>query len=214
MKLGQGIFMWDAIERRSNRYGYIYMSDVNYALDVKVTVEDYKTAINLLVGKKVKLWAVVLESRESGHLGDAFLGIVPTRPEVKEKVELGVGKLVVGVNYDGEATIGLKPSDRRKELWINPHKLYRLHDQTVELFVEETTEAETNMDTFGNFGDIKDGVIDNGDGTVQVKTAGDDHPDLKIKLPPTFTNIGDGCFIVEPQKSDKGVRMKAEIRHA
>jgi hypothetical protein len=38
-------------------------------------------------------------------------------------------------------TLIMAPGDGRKERWIDPRKLCRLHNQTVELSVEETTDA-------------------------------------------------------------------------
>lgn len=134
-KIGSGIFSWNANERRSNRYGYIFLDKENYDHDATATLYFDKALAAKLCGKKVKMHAVVTASRQSGHIGDFFLGIFPTQPEVGEHVDLGVGIL----DYQPEHSdmVGLKPLDGRTELWIDPDKLYRLHDQTVDLFIEE-----------------------------------------------------------------------------
>jgi hypothetical protein len=37
----------------------------------------------------------------------------------------------------------LAPSDGRETFWMDPRKLYRLHDQTVDVLVEETADEFT-----------------------------------------------------------------------
>ena len=128
MKIGQGVFGWDGEERRSNRYGSFNLLHSNCKVSIPTK----------LYGKRVRITCKVLKSRKSKHIGDLFLGIGPTQPEVGEVIELGVGVLhTEPCDWDerGNPTIILKPEDGRRELWIDPRKLYRLHDQTVEVFI-------------------------------------------------------------------------------
>ncbi len=140
--VGFGIFMWNGDERRSNRYGGFFMSDSTFN-DGATVKPRLSPELKALVGKKVKVSCQVVEARESGHIGDLFLGVFPTIPDVGENVELGVAILDYDASSDPAKysdTIFMVPSDDRGELWIDPRKLYRLHDQTVNLFIEETDE--------------------------------------------------------------------------
>lgn len=56
-------------------------------------------------------------------------------------VRLGPGILRIGLveAWDSSVTtsVGLEPEDDRPTLWLDPRALYRLHDQTVDLFVTD-----------------------------------------------------------------------------
>jgi len=80
------------------------------------------------------LIAIVKETRPSGHVGDFFRGLQPSTPKIGERIELGTGTIF----YDDHETIGLRPDDGRDRDWLDPRKLYRLHDQTVELYFVAT----------------------------------------------------------------------------
>lgn len=136
--IGEGIFGWPAGERRTDRYGTCFVANGTWDEDTG------QPEMNLdgIVGKHGKLIAVVLETRESGHIGDLFHGFFPETPEVDEKIELGEGTLfsdrIESAHLD---VIGLEPDDDRNEFWLDPKKMYRCHDQTVRLEFHETPAA-------------------------------------------------------------------------
>lgn len=201
-KIARGIVCWDGEERRSDRYGAIALQDEAFNGDhtqLEVTF-DSKTA-QLFKFKKVRMAAKVLEARKSGHLGDLAHKIFPTTPDVGETVDLGIGYLDLEVcPYDPKTTcLLLRPEDGRARFWFDPYKLYRLHDQTVDLFIEETTEKCTPM---VDIPPPKEGMISNGDGSFQAKGF---TPTDAIKLRPAIRRLGDGMFMLEdPAKAPAG----------
>ncbi len=56
----------------------------------------------------------------------------PSTPDVGETIDLGTGRFRLG-KAEKTLTFGLEPADGRQTDWFDPAKLYRLHDQTVEL---------------------------------------------------------------------------------
>jgi len=202
MKIGHGIFTWNGSERRNRRYGAFYAASNNYNQDVEVRPYLDIEYLKLLIGKRVLIHCVVTESRDSGHAGDAFLGIKPSRPQVGETVILGVGVLQLGDNGADEPTIILQPSDGRKELWIDPRKLYLLHDQTVDIYVDATDAPESPRPDL-EF--TKAGVIANRDGTLQYSGVQAEEGD---RLLPTVEDVGDGLFEMRFPKDGE----RAEIR--
>jgi len=160
--IGYGILTWDAYERRSNRYGSINLVSTDFCEKVirkPIINYDY---IESLVGKRVKLTAVIKENRESGHCGDMFLNITPSMSNIADNILIGIGILFTEKNVCGLA-FGLKPSDNRDDLWLDPRSLYKLHDQTVEIFAELSNEPDHIVEPFNesnyNEGDVK--VIEN-----------------------------------------------------
>jgi len=141
----QGIFSWPRSERVSDRYGAIGMYETNYNEDATAAVVLDKVALRQLRGKRVHIAARVLEARESGHIGDLFRGIFPSQPAVGEVIDLGVGEFFTDT-VDGQFVFGLEPDDDRVIDWFDPEKLYRLHDQTVELDIEEATPVYFSTD--------------------------------------------------------------------
>jgi hypothetical protein len=140
--LGMGIFSWETFERRSNRYGSFCLSANNY--ECNVTCQNY-ISLNVAreyIGKKVKLIAKVIASRNSGHIGDLALKIFPTRPNVGDLIEIGVGEFILESIPIGmkDCSISILPNDGRKIFLIDPRKFYMLHDQTVEIYIEKTEE--------------------------------------------------------------------------
>ena len=134
----------------------------------------------------------VIAARDSDHVGDHFYGIIPTTPDVGEVIDLGVGTFRLGLipQYaeDQSISMGLEPGDGRQELWIDPRLLYRIHDQTVEVHVEETDEDFT---PFCGLRQIRaDGVVANGDGSFQSKT------DAIEGVIPRAVQMGDGLFFL------------------
>jgi hypothetical protein len=144
-KLAHGVFTWSGSERRSDRYGSFILLAEPYGAP-PVTVPTYDAALaSRLNGKRVRIVVKVVETRRSGHIGDRFLNIYPTTPEVGEHVELGVGIFSTQPD-EGDPRVTsttLAPSDGRETFWIDPRKLYWLHDQTVDVFVEETDDEFT-----------------------------------------------------------------------
>ena len=128
--LGEGVLSWNHNERVSDRYGSVWLARAPHS-------NRYVELDNLadVVGKKGRLIAYVKETRESHHIGDIFRGVGPETPGVGEKIVLGEG-LVFVEHAVGVETIGLRPDDGRDNDWMDIKKLYRAHDQTVELVFE------------------------------------------------------------------------------
>ena len=132
MKLiGTGILSWPRYERIGDRYGLVGLfprdNEDEDALPMDIVPLD---------GFKGQLIAKVLEARKSKHIGDFFRGFFPTTPEVGEEIILGEGTVFYEA-VDDEIFIGLKPEDGRKTDWLDPEKLYRAHQQYVELYFKE-----------------------------------------------------------------------------
>lgn len=193
MLIGKGILTWDGKERRTDRYGSIVLDNTNYDGNVNVEPSLDMNTVADLDGKKVKLTAVIVESRESGHIGDMFHGIFPSMPDVGERIEIGVGILgSESVVFGAEGTaLTLEPNDGRPTWWIDPHVLYRLHDQTIELYAEETEEDAVPFDTMVTTEEPIAEVLEGG--VVQVKGT-DDLAEYNIQ--PKIENLGDGLFSV------------------
>ena len=136
--IARGIFSWHPAERITKRYGAFMINKESYNREI---ASNYKfqdmDKVAPLVGKRVRILASVFQSRYSGHIGDLFLGIYPTQPSVGDTVELGVGVLdyIKDKGCPEWSEFVLHPEDKREELWIDPNKLYTLHDQTVELWI-------------------------------------------------------------------------------
>lgn len=132
--VGTGLFTWPRNERVSDRYGLFFLED---AAGVGARKLEHLPG---LLGKRCEVIAVVRETRESHHVGDFFRGFTPSTPKVSESISLGVGELVSMLMDQGWGmAIGLRPEDGRAADWIDPRKLYRIHDQTVDLFIGVTT---------------------------------------------------------------------------
>jgi hypothetical protein len=134
MLIGKGIVAWGPGERHTNRYGVVLLRGTTYHTDVTYPEELDVMVLGAMKGR-VRLTCKVLEARESGHCGDFDLGIQPTTPSVGEELEIGVGRIDWNPALPG---ILLRPDDGREDFWIDPRILYRLHDQTIELYAEET----------------------------------------------------------------------------
>jgi hypothetical protein len=140
--VGKGVFTWNKRERVSNRYGSFNLSFESYNGEkTKLDLDSFGILnpeyIKFLIDKKIKIICKVIETRKSGHIGDIFLGIFPSTPELNEVIEFeGIFDSAVDSDMDSLSFI-LKPEDNRRELWLDPLKLYRLHDQTVEVYMEK-----------------------------------------------------------------------------
>ena len=201
MKVASGILNWDSGERRSNRYGFIFLDRAPFEGLARAKVLVDRELLERHRGARVHLTVKITKGRVSTHVGDAALGIRPPReaPRAGSVIDLGVGILAVEPAYfDAQlTTIGLVPGDGRSELWLDPRKLYILHDQTVDVFIEPTT------DDFTPAPDLPcatAGVFDNGDGeSLQVKKTGD-----SIALEPVIEKLGQGMFAISPPVSKEG----------
>lgn len=199
IRLGKGIFTWEGAERRSNRYGSFSLWETDYASTASCVVEWASDAAKALASKKVRLFAHILEVRESGHIGDLFLSIFPSTPDVGEIIEIGIGTFIPG---EGIYLVTLQPSDGRGDLWIDPRILYRLHDQTVEIFAEETDLDEYPRPDLS----VSEGARSCGDGDVQVR--GEQYSS-GVAIRPTILQLGDGLFEIRPV--DISAMKKGEI---
>jgi hypothetical protein len=192
-KLGHGVFTWSGSERRSDRYGAFNLCAEPYEGKVVTQVTYDKALAKELEDKRVRVLVKVVETRESGHLGDIFLGILPSTPEVGEEVDLGVGILhTEPCEWDKKVTSTfLVPGDppTRETFWFDPNKLYRLHDQTVDVFIEETdAEFTPGWTPSAKQGD---GMIANGDGSFQAKNI---EVASGTKIAPKVERLGQGLF--------------------
>lgn len=118
-----GTLSWPRHERISDRYGSIHL-----------TPNVPGAELEAMAGQRVSIRAVVVEARQSAHVGDFCRGIYPSTPDVGQHFDLGAGALEVDY-VEGALCFGLRPDDGRDHDWFDPHVLYRLHDQTVEIEV-------------------------------------------------------------------------------
>lgn len=134
--LGKGELTWPRGERVSDRYGLVFLFNVETGSHIpfnKKTIEKNR-------GTKGSLIAVVTETRQSNHIGDIFRGIGPVTPDVGEEIELGRDGELYFESVEGIDCIGLRQN--REIDWLDPVKLYRAHEQTVELyFISEHARA-------------------------------------------------------------------------
>lgn len=136
--LGTGVLTWSADERRSDRYGTVYLIEEGFNSLSRRSYRSligFETALelNCLTGELI---TKVKRSRDSTHIGDLFRGIFPSRPEVGEIIPLGSGDAFWERAPEGGFQVGLKPRDGRQDSWLDIPKLYRAHEQTVELWFE------------------------------------------------------------------------------
>ena len=139
MKIGRGILCWGRAERITDRYGSITLISESCDPYDEEQEPDCIEFRRELEGLKGCLSAVVVETRESPHCGDFARMIVPSTPEVGERVILGCGTLFFEEEWykpKGCYNLGLKPADGREHDWMDPRGLYRLHYQTVEIHFE------------------------------------------------------------------------------
>lgn len=143
-QIGEGILTWASYEKITRRYGQVTLGGITSQGDVRGIQKWNEDVLWAMEGQWVKLWALVLESRGSGHRGDVDLGLTPSAPEVGETIVLGVGELTTYKSPWGDRTgfpsyyVGLRPAKHRSELWMDPRNLYRLHDQVVQLCADYT----------------------------------------------------------------------------
>lgn len=206
--IAAGIFVWDGYERRSNRYGSFNLVNTNFERNDKAEVTYRMKAIEKLVHHRVRITVLVVTTRTSGHAGDHALHIFPTTPEVGDEIDLGVGVLSMRDTVWSYVshTIVLQPDDKRSYMWMDPRKLYVLHDQTVEVYAEFTSEpCSPKPDiSVATLSDVE--AFDNGDGSFQLK--GDVKDGEPVRVIPHFESLGDGLFVAT-MSPGKGRRLKA-----
>jgi hypothetical protein len=192
--LGSGIFIWGSEERVSNRYGAFTLCPSNFDENVEVPVSFDAEGAAPLIGTRVKITCLIIESRPSGHAGDKALGLIPHQPDVGALIEVGVGIFdLEPLSFANSVpAIVLRPDVDRDELWIDPRRLYQLHDQTVRVFVEPTDEPCTpQADLIA-----QSGSWSNGDNTIQTKRIKLVHG---MKAKPKIRPLGDGMFEINTQ---------------
>ena len=125
--LGTGQFGWQRRERVTDRYGAVALFDTGDgpALNLEVFTR--------IEGQRGHLEAVVIETRQSAHLGDLFRGLFPETPEVGEVIRLCEPGVAFVERGDCGLQVGIRPDDDRKVDWLDPEAMYRCHDQTVRL---------------------------------------------------------------------------------
>lgn len=203
--IAQGIFMWDGNERRSDRYGAFYANTSSYNGDKSKTIRPSfdQDVLKQFVGKRVKITAIVMENRESGHIGDLFLGITPDPLPAGQTIELGIGILGSHAAHEGQIALEIVPEDHRKTFWIDPRIFYRLHDQTVKIYVEKS-DAPAHPVYRQAPSSSGDEAIANGDGTLQVKAS----EEGKYRIEPKVESLGDGMFSITQPSMAKGARHR------
>ena len=211
--IGSGIFTWCSSERRSGRYGTFFLAPSDFEERVQRDVHLDVATLRALEGRNVRIALRILESRPSGHLGDQFLKVFPgAPPAVGSVIELAVGRLLLADHSHHDARyhptqvgIGTAPSDGRAELWLDPRVLYVLHDQTVELLIEETADPESAPSPLLDQ-PVEDGVMMTADGeTMQFRGAGFEACSVVTILPDV--EPVPGGFLVTPPRPEPGKRM-------
>jgi hypothetical protein len=137
INLGTGRLTWDGAERRSDRYGTVWLmpeadtstSETGKPLPSVIDAH----AIRDVIGERGRLVATVTATRKSTHIGDLFRGLRPRTPEVGDVIVLGTGTLFTEAAYHQGITVGLDPNDGRTDNWLDPRSLYDAHEQTVDL---------------------------------------------------------------------------------
>lgn len=139
--LGEGLLSWSRYERVGDRYGSVKL----YA---EGTDQHKPWPARMPLGTYGSLKALILQTRQSPHIGDLFRGLFPETPEAGEEIVLGEGRLFIeGTGGPKDRTtaqggLGVAPLDGRDTDWLDPQSMYRCHHQTVKLVFEiaETTE--------------------------------------------------------------------------
>lgn len=206
--LATGIFGWHADERRSNRYGAFHATKTGYAdVPAGVPTVTHRETIRSLEGRRVRVVAKVIETRASGHIGDLFLGLFPKPAPIGAEIELGIGTLRTAPNDYNQTTLELliEPDSPRDEFWIDPRLFYALHDQTVEIWAEESAAAAHPVYQPTSNGSEEGIVTPTEPNTLQIKTKRPMTEDMRIE--PDIERLGDGLFIMS------GPSMKPGARH-
>jgi hypothetical protein len=135
ISLGKGVLTWNAAERRTDRYGTVYLVPEGVNSFTREPTPSIMVRQARAVGMG-SLIAVVTETRDSTHIGDLFRRIYPRTPDVGTRIKLGDGELFFETAPDGGLAVGLRPTDGRATDWLIPRALYDAHEQSVELLFE------------------------------------------------------------------------------
>jgi hypothetical protein len=135
--LGTGALTWRPDERETSRYGGVYLIDDrqnSLTPGSPISLINYDAA-KPLVGHRCMLFANVLKTRKSTHVGDPFRKLYPSIPRVGVQIVLGRGTFFVECSPHVEgAIVGVTPKNGRAKDWLDPRALYDTHEQTVELY--------------------------------------------------------------------------------
>jgi len=139
------------------------------------------------------LLAVPTETRQSDHVGDDSRKVYPSTPEVGEEIPLGQGTLFREDCSWGSDAIGVQPTDGRTQDWMDIKALYRVHEQTVDLFFIPGGEMEPYEVGASN----EEGSVTTGsDGTgayFQVKSKSRSE---EGRIVPQVKPLGGGMFVI------------------
>jgi hypothetical protein len=182
-----------------------HLADAPYEGAARAEVYHDTATLMRWQGERVRLTAQVTESRLSSHVGDLALGIEPAQPTQGEVIDLGVGRLGAESGYDGRPDIFLRPEDGRGEFWIDPRLLYRLHDQTVEVYAELTADPPSPAPQLARTPGKR--AFDNGDGTFQVVGVAEGEP---VRVLPRIVALGDDLFRITHEAPGKGREIDIE----
>lgn len=121
--IGTGILNWNREERQSDRYGSIFLYDIQN--------EEEFSKIKKAKGQG-SLVVEVVNVRPIAHVGDFQRGIKPGGSKKGLTLTLGSGKLF----YKNEC-VGVEPIKARGSDWMDPKKLYQVHNQEVKLYFKK-----------------------------------------------------------------------------
>lgn len=141
IELGIGRLTWPASERRSDRYGKVFLiehSDSLSAVTPPIVPLTLPPACRHTEIFEVR--AVVQETRQSTHIGDLFHGVFPRTPQVGQEITLGSGRLHV----DESGYLTVVPEEVGAYPWMDMRALYDAHEQTVQLVAVSKPLAEAN----------------------------------------------------------------------
>jgi len=142
LPIGKGRLDWNAEERRTDRYGYVFLTTDG---DEYMGVEPMPITIpKRFVGWHGTLVAKIVEVHRSDHAGDLFHKVFVRMPEVGMNIPLGTGTLDYlddKTSVPPIVTIGIKPDDGRAEQWLSIRALYDSHMQGIELYFVPTPES-------------------------------------------------------------------------
>jgi len=141
--IGTGVLSWDSDERRSDRYGTVMLlAEGIDSHSIRDEAGVWLTANLPKIGTLGRLCVRVIGVRKSTHMGDVFRGILSTTPDLAQEIYLGTGKIFYGECAGVYPTVGLEPDDGRTSDWLDPEQLYKVHEQSVELYFEPAVDFQ------------------------------------------------------------------------
>ena len=134
INLGTGVLTWSGAERRSDRYGTVWLMNDGATSETEgIPVNKVSIPLPPLEGVRGELRVKVIDARVSTHIGDIYHGIFPSKPEVGEIITLGQGTFFTEDGGEWGRFVGLRPEDDREFHWLDVPALYRAHEQLVEM---------------------------------------------------------------------------------